>query len=74
MAPFAAALDWLAPANSLGTAYPKGLRQAAVTACADLKVTPARFLDALSPDDHDEIMVDPETARAFAESLARRLA
>ena len=45
-----------------------------MTACADLKVTPARFLDAFSPDDHDEIMGDPETARAFAESLARRLA
>jgi len=57
-----------------GDAYlPGRLISAAVTACKGLMVDPHQFLAELSPDDHPEIITDPEQARAFAESLAGRL-
>jgi hypothetical protein len=57
-----------------GDAYlPGALISAAITACDGLKLEPRRLLEELDPADHQDIMADPETARAFAESLAGRL-
>jgi putative DNA primase/helicase len=73
VADFDAAMSWQAPADRLGTAYPKGLKQAAMVTCTGLKVTPGQFLAGLDPADYHDILTDPETARAYAVSLAGRL-
>ena len=73
VASFDEAMSWLVPAECHGTALPKGLKQAAMTACSGLKVTPGQFLAELDPADHPEIITDPEQARAYAVSLAGRL-
>lgn len=44
-----------------------------ITACDGLRLNPRRFLAALAPDDHDDVITDPELARAFAKSLEARL-
>ena len=44
---------------------PGALISAAVTACDGLKLAPRRFLDELAPDDHNEIMTDPETGKGL---------
>jgi hypothetical protein len=54
--------------------YNPDLFDIAVTACDGLPLDPRRFITELHPDDHPEIMADPETARAYAISLAGRLA
>ena len=53
---------------------PGRLISAAVTACNGLELDPRQFLNELAPDDHPEILTDPETARAYAMALAGRLA
>ena len=73
MITFDEVMSWLAPADRLGTALPKRLKQAAMAACTGLKVTPGQFLAELDPADHPEIITDPEQARAYAVALDGRL-
>jgi hypothetical protein len=54
--------------------YHPAMIDAAISACDGLTLEARRFLRDLHPDDQHEILTDPETARAFAESLAARLA
>ena len=53
--------------------YHPDLFDVAVTACDGLRLDPRQFLNELQPEDHNEIITDPEQARAYAVSLAGRL-
>lgn len=60
--------------NRGGDSCPAELFDAAATACAGLKLTPGRFLAELDAEGQQEIMADPQVARAFAVSLDARVA
>jgi hypothetical protein len=52
---------------------PGALISAANNACDGLRLDPRQFLTELEPDDHNDILTDPEQARAYAMALAGRL-
>jgi hypothetical protein len=54
--------------------YHPAMMDTAISACDGLTPEPRRFLRDLHPDEQHEILTDPETARAFTESLSARLA